>query len=271
MNNNIALGQYLPGNSWVHQLDPRAKLICMTLAIILVISAQKTSALVLISLWIVTVLCVSGVKPFIYWQSSKPLWILLMISFLLQALFTAGDPLFSLGFIQVTREGLNLSGWLLWRISALLLLAAALTFTTTPLQLTAALEWLLTPLKYLRFPVSEVAMMINLSLRFVPTLFEEAGMLLAAQQSRGVSFSEGNLRQRMHKLMPFMAPLITNLFKHADELAYAMEIRCYQTGAKRSRMNVLRFAARDVMAIIISGIMLALVSAIGFGVIPCVI
>jgi len=259
MNTNIALGQYLPSISWIHQLDPRAKLICTALAVIFLINAQSLVALVLASLWTLAALGLSGIRARIYWQSLKPLWILLMISFILQALFTSGEPLLSLGIIELTKEGLIISAWFFWRMSTLLLLAAELSFTTTPLQLTVALEWLLAPLRRVRVPVSELAMIINLALRFTPSLFDEAAMLLAAQRSRGVSFNEGSLRQRIKKLIPFIVPLLTNIFKRADELAFAMEIRCYQVDAKRTKMHTLCFATRDYVALIVSSAVLALV------------
>jgi len=212
-----------------------------------------------VTLWALLAVVLSGIRPRVYWYSLKPLWLLLLISFVLQVFFTPGETLFTAGIIKISREGLVLSAWLLWRISILLLVAAVLTFTTTPLQLTAALEWLLSPLRRVRVPVQELAMMINLAMRFVPTLFDEARLLLLAQRSRGADFTSGSIKERVSRLVPFLVPLLTNIFSRADELALAMEIRCYQVGANRSRMHILRFKLVDYAALVISLTILAMV------------
>lgn len=255
----ISMGQYLPAGSPVHRLDPRSKLICIALAVPAVLLTFNPFGLILVSLWTLLVMLLSGIKPGVYWKSLKPLWVLLLISFVLQVFFTPGDVLLAVGFIKISREGLQLSGWLLWRISVLLLAASVLTFTTTPLQLTMALEWLLSPLRRLRVPVQELAMMINLALRFVPTLFDEARMLLLAQRSRGADFNRGSIKERVSRLTPFMVPLLTNIFNRADELALAMEIRCYRAGAARSRLHVMRFGPADYAALLLNIAILAAV------------
>jgi energy-coupling factor transport system permease protein len=229
---------------------------CVAMAVPAVLMTFNLCALALVSLWTLAVTAMSGIKPGIYWRSLKPLWVLLLISFVLQVFFTPGEPLITAGFVKISRAGIEQSGWLLWRISVLLLVAAVLTFTTTPLQLTAALEWLLMPLHRLRVPVRELAMMINIALRFVPTLFDEARLLLLAQRSRGADFTSGGIKERVSRLAPFMVPLLTNIFNRADELALAMEIRCYQVGANRSRMHVLRFRAADYAALLVSTVVL---------------
>ncbi len=259
MMNNISMGQYLPAGSPVHRLDPRSKLICTALVVPAVLITFNPLGLTLVSLWTLLVVLLSGIKPGVYWQSLKPLWVLLLISFVLQVFFTPGNVLLTVGFIKISREGLLLSGWLLWRISVLLLAASVLTFTTTPLQLTMALEWLLSPLRRLRIPVQELAMMINLALRFVPTLFDEARMLLLAQRSRGADFNSGSIKERVSRLTPFMVPLLTNIFSRAEELALAMEIRCYQVGAARSRLHVMRFRVADYAALSLNTAILAAV------------
>ncbi|AGK99974.1 energy-coupling factor transporter transmembrane component T family protein [Desulfoscipio gibsoniae] len=259
--NGFSMGQYLPASSPVHRLDPRTKLICAALVVPAVIITFNLLALALVSLWTLLAAALSGIKPGVYWRSLKPLWVLLLISFVLQVFFTPGDPLIAAGFVEISRQGLLLSGWLLWRISVLLLVAAALTFTTTPLQLTAALEWLLSPLRRVRIPVGELAMMINLALRFVPTLFDEARHLMLAQRSRGADFTSGSIKERVSKLAPFIIPLLTSIFSRADELALAMEIRCYQVGATRSRMHVLRFGPADYAAMLLSMVILTVVVA----------
>jgi len=256
---NISMGQYLPASSLVHRLDPRVKLICSAAAVPAVLMSANLVNFATVSLWALLAVVLSGIKPRVYWYSLKPLWLLLLISFLLQAFFTPGETLFAAGIVKISREGLVLSGWLFWRISVLLLVAAVLTFTTTPLQLTTALERLLSPLRRVRVPVQELAMMINLAMRFVPTLFDEARFLLLAQRSRGADFTSGSIKERVSRLVPFLVPLLTNIFSRADELALAMEIRCYQVGANRSRMHILSFGLLDYAALVIS---LAILTAV---------
>ncbi|TYO93815.1 energy-coupling factor transporter transmembrane component T family protein [Desulfallas thermosapovorans] len=248
----ISMGQYLPACSPVHRLDPRAKLLCTVMAVPAVLVTYNTIALVLVSMWVLLAAAFSGIKPGVYWSSLKPLWVLLLVSFVLQVFFTPGEAVLTAWFIKISREGLVNSGWLLWRISVLLIAAAALTFTTTPLQLTAALEWLLSPLRRVKVPVRELVMMINLALRFVPTLFDEARQLLLAQRSRGADFTRGGIKERAGRLAPFIVPLLANIFSRADELALAMEIRCYEVGARRSRMHVLRFGPADYTALLVT-------------------
>lgn len=257
--NNITMGQYLPTDSPVHRLDPRSKLICTTMVIFAVLMTFNLLGLLPVTFLTMLVVLLSGIKPNVYWQSLKILWLLLIIGFVLQVFFTPGNTLLTVGFIKISREGLLFGGWLLWRISILLLVAAVLTFTTTPLQLTMALEWLLSPLRRLRVPVQELAMMINLAMRFVPTLFDEAGMLLLAQRSRGADFNSGSIRERVSRLTPFLVPLLMNIFSRADEIALAMEIRCYQVGAVRSRLHEMRFNPADYAALLLTAAILAVV------------
>ncbi|MBF7083477.1 energy-coupling factor transporter transmembrane protein EcfT [Desulfallas sp. Bu1-1] len=249
MLNGIAMGQYLPAGSPVHRMDPRAKLIVAALATPAVLVAADPPSVVAVSAWVLLGAGLSGIRPLIYWRSLKIIWLLLLISFLVQVLFTPGDTLAAAGFLRVSRQGLVEGGWMLWRLTLLLVLASALSFTTTPLQLTAALEWILAPLTRLGLPVRELAMTVNLALRFVPTLFDEAQLLLMAQRSRGADFTRGGIRERVRGLIPFLVPLLANIFRRADELALAMEIRCYRVGAARSRMIVLRFSIVDYVAV----------------------
>lgn len=256
----ITMGQYLPGQSLMHRLDPRAKLTCAALALPAVFLSDDPVAVGLLSAWTVLVLVVSRIGPGVYWRSLRALWLLLLAGFIIQVLFTPGDPLFSYGFITITGEGLASSGRLLWRLAVLVLVAAALTFTTTPLQLASALEWLLAPLARVKVPVRELAMVVNLALRMVPTLFDEARYLLMAQRSRGADFTRGSVRERAQRLVPFMVPLLINIFNRADELALAMEIRGYRVGAVRSRMHELRFGAADYVAMLVCALILAFIT-----------
>jgi len=259
--NNITMGQYLPTGSIIHSMDPRAKIIGVALAAIATIVSSSLPSVLVLAAWTVLVLSMSGIKPIIYWQTFKFIWVLLIISFLLQLIFTPGEKILAIGLFGVSRQGLISGGWMLWQITTFLLLAAVLTFTTTPLQLTSALDCLLSPLARLRVPVREISMTINLALRLVPTLFDEARHLFMAQRSRGADLARGGVRGRVKGLVPFMVPLLTNIFTRADELALAMEIRCYRVGAVRSRMNELRFNTIDYKALILSSLLFVFVLA----------
>ncbi len=262
MLSGITMGQYLPGISPVHRMDPRAKLVAAALAVPAVLYSGSWPTIVAVTAWLAAVAWLAGLRPGIYWRSMRPLWILLLLSFVIQAFFTPGEPLISIGSVDISGSGLLQGALLLWRLGILLVLASVITFTTTPLQLTGALEWILSPLTRLRVPVREMVMIMNMALRFVPTLFDEARLLLMAQQSRGADFTSGGVRERVRGLAPFMVPLLTNIFRRADELALAMELRCYQVGAPRSRMNELRFAAADYTAVAVTAALLALVLVI---------
>ena len=259
MLNGISMGQYLPGPSPVHGLDPRTKLAVAALAVPAVLLSNSWPAVLAVTLWVALGVGFSGVGPGVYWRSLKPLWLLLLLSFLLQALLTPGEPLVYIKWVKISQAGLVQGGWLFWRLGLLLLLATTITFTTSPLRLTNALEWLLAPLARLKVPVREIAMIINLALRFVPTMFDEARLLLAALQSRGGDFTRGNVRERVRGLVPFMVPLLANIFRRADELALAMELRCYRVGAARSRMNELRLRTLDYAVIAAAFFLLTLV------------
>ncbi len=250
------MGQYLPGDSPVHRLDPRAKLLAAAVTVLAVLTAGEWLALTVITAWVITAVLFAGVKPFIYWKSMKALWIILFISLLFQAMFSPGETLVHTSWFKISRSGLEQGLWVFWRLGMLILVASVVTFTTTPLRLTTALGWFLSPLERLRVPVGEIIMIINLALRFVPAIFEEAQLLLMAQQSRGADFTRGNVRDRVKGLLPFLVPLLANIFRRADELALAMELRCYRVGASRSSMAEMKFKATDYAIMIVALIVL---------------
>jgi len=250
-------GQYLPADSTIHRMDPRAKLICAGISTLAVILADSLTSLMVVSSWTFLVAGLSGIKPVYYWRGLKPLWVLLMLSFFLRALFTPGKALIDTGFFIISWEGLISAGWLLWRLAVVLMVSAAITFTTTPMQLTAALDKMLMPLTRIGLPVREMSMMINLALRFIPTLFQEARLLFIARWSRGASFTRGGITNIIKGVVPFIVPLITNVFHRAEELALALEARCYRVGAVRSRMNPLKYKPIDYMAVLLSSVLLA--------------
>ena len=262
MLHSITMGQYLPVNSPVHKMDPRAKLLITAITAFMIINATGWLGILTVTIWIGLIVAAARIRMVLYWQIYKPLWLLLIISFILQVFLTPGQHLLLLRYLSISKQGLVVGASLLWQMACMLLVAAVLTFSTTPIQLSTALERLLLPLAKLRVPVREFAMAINLALRFVPTLFDEARLLIAAQRSRGADFTRGGVKQRARGLIPFLVPLLANIFRRADELAVAMEIRCYHSGVKRSSINLLKFKLTDYLAILASLILLLIILAL---------
>lgn len=256
MINSVSMGQYLPVDSPVHKLDPRAKLLATAVTAFSVLSATGWVSFLTVLIWIGLILVLTRIKLVLYWRVYKPLWLLLSIGFMLQIIFTPGESIPVIGGLALSKAGLAAGGRMLGQMAGLLMVAAVLTFSTTPIQLAMALERLLLPLVKLKVPVREFAMAINIALRFVPTLFDEARLLISAQQSRGADFTRGGIRQRVRGLIPFLVPLLTNIFRRADEMSVAMEIRCYRSGAERTSITELNFNPPDYLAMITSIIVL---------------
>ena len=242
---DITLGQYFPGNSPIHRLDPRAKLVALILYIVALFLAEwfVTYAILLAVLAMMVALSRVSVRSLV--RGLKPVVFLLIFTALLNALFTPGRELVSFWIITVTYEGLFHAFFMVVRIMMLISCTFLLTYTTSPLALTDGLESLLSPLKKLRVPVHELAMMMSIALRFIPTLIEETDKIMSAQRARGADFDSGNLIQKAKALIPLLVPLFISAFRRADELATAMECRCYHGGQGRTRMTQLHFKPGD--------------------------
>ena len=245
---DITLGQYYPGNSPVHRMDPRAKLILAIVYIVGVffIGSLRGYLLALAFLFLVTRL--SGL-PFRYLlRGLRPLRVILLFTFLLNLFFASGTTvLFSLGPVTVTREALTSALFFCLRLVFLVMGTSILTLTTSPVQLTDALEHLLRPLSRFGFPAHELAMMMTIALRFIPTLLEEADKIKKAQMARGADFESGNLISRAKALIPLLVPLFVSAFRRANDLAMAMEARCYRGGENRTRLRELRYTRLDAI------------------------
>lgn len=242
---DITLGQYFPGNSPIHRLDPRAKLVALILYIVALFMAKwfVTYAVMLAVLVIVTAL--STVKPKALLRGMKPVLILLIFTGVLNMFYTPGRELVSFWIFTITYEGILHAFFMVIRIVMLISCTFLLTYTTSPLALTDGLEGLLSPLKKIKIPVHELAMMMSIALRFIPTLIEETDKIMSAQRARGADFDTGNLLQKAKALIPLLVPLFISAFRRADELSTAMECRCYHGGTGRTRMNRLRFRTSD--------------------------
>jgi len=246
---DITLGQYFPGKSAIHRLDPRTKLVILVLYIIALFMAVSWASYSVMFLFLAVSVAISGVPLKSFVKGLKPLLFILVFTAILNIFFTAGETvLVSFLGATITLEGLVRAFFMLTRILMLVTGTFLLTYTTSPIALTDGLESLLGPLKKLRLPVHELSMMMCIALRFIPTLIEETDKIMSAQKARGVDFESGKLMQRVRALIPILVPLFISAFRRADELATAMECRCYQGGDGRTKMKLLRYKLLDFKA-----------------------
>ena len=254
---DITLGQYFPGNSVVHRLDPRTKLLFLVVYIVALFTAGNWLSYVAILAFLILVVCVSQIPLKSIVSGMKPLVFILVFTGILNVFFTAGETVWlQLGFVQITKEGVIRAVFMMGRILMLITGTFLLTYTTSPIALTDGLESLLGPLKILHLPVHELSMMMCIALRFIPTLIEETDKIMSAQKARGADFESGNLIQRVKALVPILVPLFISAFRRADELATAMECRCYQGGEGRTKMKLLRFHRGDIFAFVAAALLL---------------
>ncbi len=246
---DVTLGQYFPGNTPVHRLDPRTKLIGVVLYFIALFSAKGPLSMGLVFLTLVFTVALSRIKTNSLLKGMKPLLFIMIFTALLNLLYTDGRVLARWWIFKITAEGLERTILMVVRIMLLVSCTFLLTYTTSPLQLTDGLEHLMRPLKKIRFPVHELSMMMSIALRFIPTLIEELDKIMSAQKARGADFETGGLIKRAKALLPVLVPLFVSAFRRADELATAMECRCYHGGEGRSRMKELQMRGLDFAAL----------------------
>ena len=251
---DITLGQYFPGNSPVHLLDPRTKLILLIGYIVALFTAANWISYLVVFAFLAAAIAISKIPLKSILHGMKPLVMILVFTGILNIFFTTGEKLLvKFWVISIYWEGIVHALFMMARIIMLIAGTFLLTYTTSPIALTDGLESLLGPLKKLRIPVHELSMMMCIALRFIPTLIEETDKIMAAQQARGADFESGKLMQRVKALVPILVPLFISAFRRADELATAMECRCYQGGDGRTKMKLLRYKLRDIKAFL-SGI-----------------
>lgn len=260
---DITLGQYFPGNSPIHRLDPRAKLVALILYIVALFLCKWFISYALIFVVLVLVVALSTVKPKALLRGMKPILILLIFTAVLNMFYTPGRELVSFWVFTITYEGILHAFFMVLRIMLLISCTFLLTYTTSPLALTDGLEGLLSPLKKIKVPVHELAMMMSIALRFIPTLIEETDKIMSAQRARGADFDTGNLVQKAKALIPLLVPLFISAFRRADELATAMECRCYHGGVGRTRMNKLHFRPADGLFMAVALIIAVAVGILG--------
>ena len=246
---DITLGQYFPGNSPIHRLDPRTKLILLVVYIVALFLAKSWISYGVMLAFLLFTIKISTIPPKSIIRGMKPLVMILVFTGVLNLFFTReGKTLVELGFLVITEGGLTRAVFMMARILMLITGTFLLTYTTSPISLTDGLEALLNPLKKIGVPVHELSMMMCIALRFIPTLIEETDKIMSAQKARGADFENGSLMDRARALIPILVPLFIGAFRRADELATAMECRCYQGGEGRSKMKILRYHLGDMKA-----------------------
>lgn len=245
---DITLGQYYPGNSVIHKLDPRTKILSALVYIIAVFLAAEPASYGVVIGFVFAVTALSKLPFALVLKSIKPLWVIIILTMGVHVFTGQGEVIWHWNFLTVTREGLAMGFKMSMRLVLLLVISSILTFTTSPIVLTDGIEALLKPFKKLGVPAHELAMMMTIALRFIPTLLEETDRIMKAQTSRGADFSSGNIVKRAKNMLPILVPLFISAFRRADELAVAMEARCYRGGEGRTRMHELCYQSRDSMA-----------------------
>jgi len=268
MLSDITLGQYFPVNSPLHRLDPRTKLLSLIALIVAVFLAGTPITYGINILFTIVILCLSKVPVKMYFKSLKPIWFVIIFTALLNMFLTQGEIVYVFGVkTYIKYEGIYLAIKMAIRLILLILVSSVLTYTTSPIALTDGIESLLKPFSKIGFPSHELAMMMSIAIRFIPTLIEETEKILKAQKARGSDIDSGSLFKKIKALIPMLIPLFISAFRRADDLAVAMEARCYRGGSGRTRLKQIRFKKCDLIAAAIITIFLgALIALCCFGV-----
>ncbi|MGE5626864.1 MAG: energy-coupling factor transporter transmembrane component T family protein [Solirubrobacterales bacterium] len=256
---DITIGQYIPGDSYVHKLDPRIKILISFVYIIDLFIVNNFTGYIFIVLFTFLCILISKIHLRYIYKGLKPIFVLILITALLNIFMTPGTVLiFKWNFLTVYKEGLILAAFMVLRLVFLIIGTSLLTLTTSPIELTDGIEKLLKPFSKMGVPAHELAMMMTIALRFIPTLMDETDKIMKAQTARGADFENGNLVKRAKNLIPILVPLFISSFRRADELAMAMEARCYRGGEGRTRMKVLKLTSRDFGASCITAMLVVM-------------
>ena len=245
---DITIGQYFPGQSAIHKMDPRIKILLSILYIVMLFVADNMWGLLLGVLFGFAAYLISRIPLSMIWKSMKPVIPIVIFTAVLNLFLSTGDPLWQWKFLKITKEGIETAVFMSVRILCLIAGTSLLTYTTSPIALTDGIERLLSPLKKIKLPVHELAMMMTIALRFIPTLIEETDKIMSAQKARGADLESGGVMQRAKALLPILIPLFVSAFRRADELALAMECRCYHGGEGRTRMKQMKLHGRDLVS-----------------------
>lgn len=259
MISDITIGQYFPGKSFVHKLDARIKIVLTVLLIAELFLCKNFFSLLLAVLSVSATIAVSRIPFKTIFKSLKPLALIIIITAVINLFYGTGEPLVEFSVFKITLDGIYKAIFFAVRISLLIIIGSMLTYTTSPTELTDAIERLFKPLKYVKIDVHMIAMIMTIALRFIPTLVEEIDKITAAQKSRGADMDSGNVIKRVKALVPVLIPLFISSFRRARELAYAMECRCYRGGEGRTKMKVSKIHSRDYIALAVTAGLIALV------------
>jgi len=254
---DITIGQHYPTESIIHKLDPRTKLIGSLFMIIALFLITPLWGYLVAFSFLICVIVLSKVPIKFILKGLKPIMFFIIIAVSINIFLTPGELIFPEFFLKITYEGLDRAIMTFFRFTFLIITSSMVTLTTSPMALTDGIERLLEPLKKIKFPAHELAMMMTIALRFIPTLIEEADKIMKAQMARGADFESGNIFIRAKNMIPLLVPLFISAFRRADELAMAMEARCYRGGEGRTRLNVLKYGTNDVVAMLVSGLYFA--------------
>lgn len=254
---DITLGQYIPGRSLLHRLDPRTKIVGSMLYIIALFVLNDLPGYVAITVFSAALVLLSGLPWRYVLRGVRPIFYIVLFTLVLNFFLTPGRVVWQLGPLKATAEGIRLGVFMGWRLLLLVLTTSLLTLTSSPIALTDGIEYLLNPLRGIGVPAHELAMMMTIALRFIPTLLEETDKIMKAQMARGADFETGNIVQRARGMIPLLVPLFVGAFRRADDLATAMEARCYRGGVGRTRLRELKFAPRDYAALALSLLLVA--------------
>lgn len=258
---DITLGQFFPGNSPIHKLDPRVKIIATLLFIIELFIVNSFVGFATAAIVLAILVAISGVPVSYIVRGLKPIIIILLFTFTLNIFMINGEVIWSWWILRITREGIRTAVFMAIRLILLIIGSSMLTLCTAPLSLTDGIERLLSPFKLIGLPAHEIAMMMTIALRFIPTLLEETDKIMKAQQARGADFESGKLIQRVKSLIPILVPLFVSAFRIANDLAMAMEARCYRGGQHRTRMHEMKLKGRDYLAFLLQLLFLAVIIA----------
>lgn len=256
---DITIGQYFPGTTAIHKMDPRTKIVSVILYIIALFTCKGIVAYLLTLIYLIAAVRISKIKLKTILKGIKPVVIIIVFTAILNMFYTQGNVLVQIWRFKITDNGIRNAILMVARIIMLITGTFLLTYTTSPITLTDGLEQLLGPLKKIHVPVHELAMMMSIALRFIPTLIEETDKIMSAQKARGADFETGNLMQKAKALIPILVPLFVSAFRRADELATAMECRCYTGGQGRTRMTPLKWQRRDTIGLLIGIVLVAAV------------
>ena len=252
MISDITIGQFMPGKSFIHKMDPRMKIVLMTAIIIFIFLAKNLMSMGAMLGFVIIAILLSRIPLRMYFKGLKAIWFLVFFTASLNMLYIKGEHvLFQYRAVTIYEEALWQSGFIAIRLVMIVVISSMLTYTTSPTDLTAAIERLLAPLKIIRVLVHELAMMMTIALRFIPTLLEETEKIMNAQKARGADMENGGIIKRAKALIPILIPLFISSFRRAFELATAMDCRCYTGGKGRTRLNVLRYRFRDFFALLL--------------------